>query len=262
LITGLHTSPKVLNEWDRQGRRILFYIGANDIAKQTFKDATNENPEPFACEEGGNILNTMWVWGMKIMKSTVHMCVGNDLSYPLDQDLKGRRKAYYADGDYSPNIRNRRDEARYNMAWMGFEYEWSPIIDKWTLTLKPRGTSWQLWTYKRWLETQIAMHEADEKSWHYYNCSEAGILGVLAKDDKSKESLERRDNWTMLDTAIPKRYHTRRLVDAASQFVAAREQLWRETHTATSGVVIPAAHWRGRTAIVNGTEPRLVLPRR
>ena len=225
LLTGLHVNPGVIKEWDRQGRPIQFYVGASDRCLEVFKEETGEDGRPYACEEGGNVLNTVWLWAMKFLKSTVFMTVGNDLSYPLLPDLSKRRKAYYADGDYSSNIGSKRDEAKYNFGCMGFDYEWNGIIDKWVVNLSPKGTAWQLWTYKRWLETQITMHEHDKKSWHFFNCSESGILGVVPKDDSTRELMMERSNYVLLDEVLPKRWHTMRLEDAAIKFIAAREVL-------------------------------------
>jgi hypothetical protein len=65
---------------------------------------------------------------------------------------------------------------------------------------------------------------------HYFNCSEAGILGVMAKDD-SDDSLGDSDNWYMFDeVAINKvtgagMYHTGMLKDVIQHFLKAKEEL-------------------------------------
>ena len=231
LLAPLSASPKVLKEWDRQGRTILFHVGKADEVQQFLKNETGEDFERYGAEEGGNVTNTVWVWSMRWLKSSVHMVVGNDLSFPLTASVDSRRNSYYADGDYTSNINNKRDEAKSRMAWMGFEYEFNPILNKWVVNFKPVATAWQLWTYKTWIEMQITMHEKSEQSWHYFNCSEQGISGMVPKED-SKDVMMNKDNWQLMDQLTPRRWHTRRLEDAINQFLQARDMICGETNIA------------------------------
>lgn len=225
LLTGLHASPKVLKEWDRQGRPIQFYVAGYDKKQELFKSIAKEDPNNFLCEEGGNVLNMAWIVARKFMCSSVFMTVGNDLSYPIINDPVKRRQSFYADGDYAVNVKNKRDEARNKMAWMGFKIEHNPIIDQFVVNLKPFWTSWQLWVYKKWMETQVTLCEGDKdpKSFHYFNCSESGILGVIAKS-MDKKDFEDKNNWLLMDQIFPKRWHTRRLTNAVATFLRVRDE--------------------------------------
>lgn len=224
LLTGLHTSPKTLKEWDAQGRPIQFYVPSFEMKQELFRDIAKEDPTNFICEEGGNVLNMAWIISRKFMCSSVFITVGNDLAFPADNNPMRRRKNFYADGDYTSNVKNKRDEARNKMAWMGFEYEYNPILYKHVVNLKPFYTSWQLWAYKKWMETQIALCLGNDpdKAFHYYNCSESGILGVIAKSMEKKD-FDDKSNWMLMDNVFPKRWHTARLSSAVGQFLKARD---------------------------------------
>ena len=228
LLTGLHSSPKMLNEWDGQGRPIQFYVPSYEKRQELFKSIANEDPSKFICEEGGNVLNMMWIISRKFLCSSVFMAVGNDLSFPIDTDYSIRSRSYYADGDYSSNKKNKRDEAKSKMACMGFCIEHNPIINQYVTNLEPFYTSWPLWNYKKYIETQVALCASNQpdKPFHYYNCSERGILGVVGSSNNTKE-FNKKDNWMLMDSLFPKRWHTRRLETAVPQFLKARD-LWKQ----------------------------------
>jgi hypothetical protein len=122
------------------------------------------------------------------------------------------------------NISNKRDEARSEYAWMGFDLRKSAIVDGSYLELKPVNMSHSQFTYKIWAETQVIMNSESPMSWQYFNCSEGGSLGVMSKG-KTREEMARDDNWYLLDEKLPLRYRTRRLEDAAWQFLKAREMV-------------------------------------
>jgi len=229
-LTGPHTSPKVIKEWDRQGRDIRFYLSSSKGLREVFEEAMGRNAEPHIFHTGGNVLNSIWALALKFFQSSVYMCVGNDLSYPLHEDPDVQRANYYADGDYSTNAEvtgTGRDEAKGHKMWMGFEYAKSAILDAngnpiYSIELEPVGTTNTLWVYKTWIEGQIALNQ-NIRPFHYYNCSEGGILGVMSKSE-DKEDRENDDNWFMLDS-VCKRYHTMKLEDAVYQFSSAKESM-------------------------------------
>ena len=107
---------------------------------------------------------------------------------------------------------------------MGFDLQESVITNGPCFSLKPVGISHTLFTYKTWLETQVIMNSDAPRSWHYYNCSEEGALGVMAKStDPSR--MNDKDNWYLLDEKIGHRYHTRKLEEAVCQFLMAKQAL-------------------------------------
>ena len=194
---------------------------------------------------GGNVLNTAWVIGQYYLHSSVFISLGNDLSYPLRKDPDDQRKLYYADGDYSTNAKvtgTGRDEAKDHKVWMGYKIEKSPIYttkieDRYNIEIEPTATTQTLWVYKTWIEGQVAANMRVPKSYHYYNCSEGGILGVLCKDD-TIEGREKEENWFMLDEVCP-RYHTMMFEDVIDMFVKARViQCQRDVQDATGLVKV------------------------
>lgn len=223
LITTVAASPKVLKEWDRQGRAILFYVPKGEAEQDAFREATGINPAPHVLIQGGNVLNTMWILSLKFLKSTVFMCVGNDLSFPYTPNLRMRRRFYYADGDYSSNYENQRDEAKSKFAWMGFSHSKLESSGR-ALCLQLFGTAHTLWNYKTWLEVQVSANAEMKVKFHYYNCSEQGILGIIPRDWDSSNFFDK-DNWQLLDSLAGNRYHTMKLLDAAGEFLAAKAML-------------------------------------
>ena len=230
LLAGVHMSPKVLKEWDRQGRDIRFYVSSSKGLREVFEEAMGRNAEPHILHTGGNVLNSVWTLALKYFQSSVFMCVGNDLSYELNKDPDVQRAKYYADGDYSTNAEvtgTGRDEAKGHKVWQGFSYHKSPILDAggkpvYNIEIEPVGTTQTLWVYKVWIEGQVAINQY-VRPFHYYNCSEGGILGVLCKDDNADER-EKEENWFLLDE-ICNRYHTARLEDAVNEFSRVKEKM-------------------------------------
>jgi len=239
LICSLYANPKLTHEWDRRGGVIQFYAPMGDWIPEEIPGVEEKQ-----IMQGGNVMNISWTMSFGCMGSKIFMAVGNDLSYPTSDDVEVRRKGYYADGDYSSNLASQRDEASRQFKWMGFSMRDDPFTGKPRIDFKPRSTVQSLYGYKNWLEINVGIQEIHSKSFHYYNCSEEGILGVAAKD-KAKEKLEDKDNWILLDEVYPKHYHTTTLEDATTQFLTMRE-LWRQkmaTQTGAGNVI----HLPGRT---------------
>lgn len=243
LLAGVHCSPRVLKKWSKQGRAIRFYISASGEMDKTISEHYGIDPKPFMALQGGNVLNSAWSMGMLVLRSTVFMALGNDLSFPVSEDVEYRRQNYYADGDYSANIANKRDEAKSEKMWMGFELERTMILTnevskKYHIKMKRVGTTSSLWVYKTWLEANCIGSAFKNIPYHYYNCTEGGIAGVMCKDD-SDEGIENQDNWFMLDDVCP-RYHTRMFEDAINEFRRAKEALKWGIHAVAPSAIISA----------------------
>lgn len=228
LLAGMQCDPKVLKEWDKQGRMIKFYLPHTPGLDDVFRKEIGRNPEPHIILQGGNVLNSIWSIALKFFHSSVFMAVGNDLSYPLSDDLTKRRDNYYADGDYSSNIGTGRDEARSGKKWLGFSLESTTIKLKgrkqYNITLDPVGTSPTLWVYKTWLEANVLANAFKKNSkYHYYNCTEGGIAGVMGSD-MTDDALNKETSWFMLDSVCP-RWHTMKLRDAVDEFLKAKEMI-------------------------------------
>lgn len=252
LITGMHCSPKVLKEWTNQGRSIRFFLNAQETIREEFRVLTGEDDSRHFLELGGNVINGAWIVGIMKFGSTVFMCVGNDLAYNDCPDVEQRKKEYYADGDYSTNDKatgTGRDEASKMKKWAGFRLEKRRIVvadDKdplrrYNIELDMMGTTHTLWVYKVWLEGTLMQQAAhNHNSFHYFNCTEGGILGVLARSKKS-EDMSKPTNWYMLDE-VCRFYHTAMLSDAMQYFEGCREIfLWQKQQGVRSagGLVLP-----------------------
>jgi hypothetical protein len=236
LLAPLRIHHKVAHEWDRQGRSIRWYMGDNEWMMAEFEKTMGYDPKQhkMIIGHGGNVMNQIMQLSMHHMRSTVHMVVGNDLSYEYNTDLGSRRSRYYADGNYSTNLATGRDEANRTLPWMGFELEES-IIAPGTYMVKfvPRATTYQLMIYKNWLEDQLTIQSKFKTAkFHYYNCSEQGILGVVSRKNLKQieeadivDVMQDKSNWYMFDEDLPRHYHTRTLAQAADEFIRAREQL-------------------------------------
>ena len=247
LCCSLYANPKITKAWDKRGGLIQFYSPMGDWIPKEIPDAKEKQ-----IMQGGNVMNIAWTMSYGCMGSRIFMAVGNDLSYPDAKTVEERRKGYYADGDYSTNLASKRDEASKQFKWMGFEMRSDPFTGKPRIDMKLRTTVQSLYGYKNWLEINIGIQEIHCNSFHYYNCSEEGILGVVAKD-KAKDKLEDKDNWILLDELYPKHYHTTSFEDATSQFIAMRE-LWRQQRVSALDAV-HAVHLPGRTGFVRPTDP-------
>ena len=223
LVANIYGDHKTLRDWAAQGRHICFTLPMGEDYQKIFKDITGEDPTPFAVGSGGNVLNTMFSTGIKILHSNRFIALGNDLSYPYDPNIDNRRKTFYADGDYSVNIKKGVDEAKDRYVWLGFRMRDNPFQEgKKIIDLEPMSTSKQMFMYKIWVEIHAVSwaNQTDER-FIYYNCSESGITGMMAKDKSSPKILEDPDNWYLMDDVIPKRWRTRSFLQAVNQFLEA-----------------------------------------
>jgi hypothetical protein len=226
LLCATHINPELLREWREQGRLFQFYVPDGDDNKEFFDKVIGEEvPENKKLPQGGNVMNVAWVASLVGLQSTIFISLGNDLSYDLNDSLKKRREGYYADGDYSSNLQSGRDEASGIKKWIGFEMSRNPFTEKAQYKFVPKGTTGSLFTYKEWFEVFIAIQDMSPQSFHYYNCSESGILGVVPKSYK-KIDMDDIDNWQLLDEILPNRYHTRLFKDVASDIITFKEIAW------------------------------------
>jgi hypothetical protein len=131
----------------------------------------------------------------------------------------------------------------------------SPLNNEANVRFVLKGTTGTLFTYKKWLETYIGIQDVANKSFHYYNCSEEGILGVVPYKINLID-LDDVNNWRLLDDIIPKRYHTRMFEDAVIDFLSARELC--RIQAETDCVASPAIVLPGRTAGANSIGPNLI----
>lgn len=270
LICGVHCSPRVLSEWTRQGRPLLFYTTPIMSMNEAFREIVNRDPIKHKIDLGGNVLNGSWMVGITRLHSNVFFGVGNDLSFKLEDKLDNQRKGYYSDGDYSTNAKETgtgRDEANSPKKWAGFSLSrrtiWLPGeshkgLNRYNIKLDIVGTTHTLWVYKTWLEATILGQLKNKSHFHYFNCTEGGILGVIAKEDDD-ESLRRDDNWFLLDeVAVNEQskaamFHTAMLEDAFETFIKAKEiqrcpSAAIRTDARTAGVLVEP----DRTTLVQG----------
>jgi hypothetical protein len=219
-----------LKRWSRQGREIRFYLTHNEYLQNTFEEATGEkNSMDHVISQGGNVLNSAWSIGLRFFKSSVYMALGNDLSYSPGKTLEDRRNTYYADGDYSTNAFKTgtgRDEAKSEQSWGGFRLKRKGIYTgkfstSYDVELDVVHTTQTLWVYKIWLEANVLGNAHKGVPYHYYNCSEAGISGVMCRDDSDK-GFAKDSNWYLMDE-VCKRWKTRMFEDAIKEFVKAKE---------------------------------------
>lgn len=239
LLCSLHCHPKITMEWSAKGRPIQFYAPSGKEYVDAVKKEADIDISGKQMLQGGNVSNVAWMASLAALGSRIFICVGNDLSYELEDDVGKQRDNYYADGNYSSNLASQRDEAKGTKKWMGFSMRKSPFTDEAILDFKPMGTVGTLYNYKTWAETMVAMQDMSKKAFHYYNCTEGGILGVVAKS-YLKEDLDTSDNWTIMDTILPRRWKTRLLQDAAVEVLTAREQcrIQRETSEDVGNVIV------------------------
>ena len=230
LIVTLAASPKLIKTWTRQGRDLRFYIPSSTSVVDEFKKVTGEDPTPHASLVGGNVLNCLFLLGITAFGSSTFMALGNDLSYALHSDVEKRREMYYADGDYqTTQMQAGRDEAKNTFKWLGFKLERPGIYtgnSNYRFNLSPVGTTHNLWVYKTWIEAWMLANMNTSLRWHYYNCSEGGILGVMSKSYGKAQVSE--EDWFLLDDACP-RYHTMMLEDAVKLFMTAKEMMKCQT---------------------------------
>lgn len=250
LIAGIHSHPKVLGEWDKQGRGIVFYSSPSPVIQEAAKKHIKRGLKEQTIELGGNVMNGAFMIGAGVLQSTVFMGVGNDLSFEINEDKEKQRSGYYADGDYSTNAEvtgTGRDEGGSLKRWGGFSMSRKRIVRidepigskrRYNFELDIVGTSQTLWVYKTWLETAIMGQSNLPVYLHYFNCSEGGILGVMAKDD-SDDALRKQDNWFLLDEVCINKhtgkqmYMTAMLEDAIEIYLKTRRsQRWSNKSSA------------------------------
>jgi hypothetical protein len=232
LIASITTHPDVIDAWPGP---VKFIIQKNEQVRTAFNKEYGKEIDPNKCiTEGGNILNLSFLLSVALFRSSVWMCVGNDLSFPYIEEIEERRKQYYADGDYSTNIASKRDEAKNELAWAGVKYPESSLITNVNyINLELVLTSPQMFVYKNWLETNSVL--LWENGWRFkiYNCSEGGILGVNLKEDAlDPEEYEAKfdpDNWFLMDSIMKGKWRTRKLSQAIEEFHKAKEILKRGT---------------------------------
>lgn len=238
LVTGLHTSNKIGSKWDRRGGEICYYLIGEQQEKDFFKEKTGEGYEPIHIDQGGSVLNTMWILSHRVLDSEVFIPIGNDLGFKWSTDKKEREESFYSVGDYRTNILNKRDEAKSNLAWMGYDlYESKIMPGQLMFDLMPMGISGQLWISKSWLEVQATLW-AGQKPFKILNASESGTLGVLYRSHDSG-AMREKDNCYLIDELIPDNWETTTLSKACQKFVEAKSCL--ETRMATgidAGLVI------------------------
>jgi len=262
LMAGLHTSPKIIKQWDKQGGEICFYLIGKSKEKKYFEKKTGEDAERIHIQQAGNVMNTLWILCQHFLGTRVFMTVGNDMAFPYSKNADTRRLGFYADKDYKLNIANKHDDAKDELGWMGFYnlHESSVVPGKILYDLKPMGTSRSFWLYKIWMEVQ-ALLVADKYSFKYYNCSESGILGVLAKKQGHQTVMHNRDNWYLMDELIPNRWCTRTLAQAFKEFVEVK--LWQkqrsgEIRTGAGYVIAPGSQTDIAKTIVQTERDRLL----
>lgn len=233
LIAPFHAAPNVMKSWEDQGRKILFFISSHGELKKAFTDITKKDPNGHSIVCGGNVVNTMWMFSAKVFESKIFMCIGNDLSFQIKDTKQKQEESYYSDGDYSTNAPvtgSGRDEASCEKKWLGYKIQKRPIFipgqnEFEVVGNEIVGTSHSLWVYKTWMEESMLLMTGmyNHMGLHYYNCTEGGILGVMAKNLEDTE-LKKNENWYMLDEVCP-RWHTTTLENAAIHFLQAKEQV-------------------------------------
>jgi hypothetical protein len=270
LLAPIQIHPTIREDWIKQGRSVVWFHSMDEDAQEIYREYRDDDPKKIELVFGGNVLNTMWSLGISYLKSTIYICVGNDLCFPGGKKIKDRRKAFYVTGNYEVNIKNKRDEAKSHFAWMGFDnLKRSSILD---MDGQPVGhptydfnlvnMSHSQFSYKIWAESQIILNAEAPISWQYFNCSEGGSLGVMSKSD-SPEGMENEDNWYLLDEKIPLRYRTRRLEDTVWQFLKARAIVSEKNATGTLTDAKSAGVLHHGTSIVvpvgtNSTPPKII----
>ena len=253
LISALHVHPKILNGWDRQGRTIQFYVSKGDANYDLAKEILGEDLDKKQMLQGGNVMNVAWMSSLTALWSKIFIATGYDISYEIVDSVEERRKSYYEDGDYSTNTASKRDEASGIKKWVGFEMYRCPFTGKASVRFKPMGTVGTLFNYKTWIEVNVAIQDVEGTSFHYYNCTEGGILGVVPKSYDSID-LENHNNWQLMDEVLPNKWHTRLLEDAAMDVLAARD-LWLRSKGAIK-TDVDAKIWLPKTGIVQDADLR------
>lgn len=223
LIAPLHISPRVAKEWDRQGRVIDFYVPNGKGNIELVDEITGESNQKKLIIQGGNVLNTAWSISMVAFKSRVFMALGNDLSYGFYEDIDDTRNSYYADGDYSAQKMNKRDDAKFTTKWMGYEAIDGVFTPQPVYNLKSAYTTMSLFHYKTWIETNVTTTKGLGIPFQYYNCSNKSILGVIP-EKYEKEHLEDPSNWRLMDDILPGTWKTMLFERAVNEYMEARKK--------------------------------------
>lgn len=221
LLMDIRASHTIAKEWDEQGRHLGFFLCGNEEAEKRYNELTEQPIGVFP--PGGNVINCIWMMSITQFQSTVFIAIGNDCAYPMKDTDDERKKVFYADGQFlntkrSGHLMNKKKR-------MGFRMHSGNIVgidgqNKSWIELEPMLTSPSLYQYKKWVEIVSFQIEG---SWHYFNCSESGILGVLAHDE-TPDKLQDPENYYMLDDINP-RFHTTTLENAVGHFLEARRKL-------------------------------------
>ena len=220
LLATMYADHNIIKDWTKQGRQVCFYIPSSPKYLKIFEEETGENGEIHSVGQGGNVGNACFILALKILHSRVFFALGNDLSFPHNPDVDERRNFFYADKDYSTNV-SRVDEAKDKFAWMGYEMHESPLLaGRHVINFKVAGTSRQLFIYKTWIETHAIAWSVSETPFFYYNCTEGGICGVMARSHNLME-MPKSENWYLLDEVIPSHWRTRTLMQASNEFLEA-----------------------------------------
>lgn len=220
LIASLFADPDTLNKWVEQGKEVWFYLTDVGDLPDIYEQRTGKKREHILIPSAGNIMNTIWLLAMSVLHSNVHICVGNDYSFEYTVDPEKRAESFYADGNVEDD--NDRNQANDFMAWQGFEFS-SLVGPKPMINLKTVGTSRQMFLYKTWTEMHVAAWTNELDSFKFINCSEQGILGVIAKDWDVMQ-MNNPDNWVLMDH-ICKNWLTMKLKDAITMYLEARAWL-------------------------------------
>jgi hypothetical protein len=231
LVANIICHPDVIAKW----KGPVKFVCTKDYKLPELVAKITGEPMPLerCVVPGGNILNLSFALAIGLFRASVWMCVGNDLSFSPADNLKDRRKGYYEDGDYSSNIKSRRDEASNELYWGAFDFPrsvlWTPSKDTIRWRLKWACTAPQLFFYKTWLEANAMILWKNNQQFHIYNCTEGGILGVLLKEDVNfPEKYDEKfssDSWFLMDEVTNGKWRTRTLEDACEEFYNAKQML-------------------------------------
>ena len=231
LIANIYSHPDVVRAWPGPVR---FVTGGSDRILNIIDEHQGYMFDRRRCAVGGgNVLNLSFMIALGLFRASSWMCVGNDLSFPRIDDVDERRKGFYADGDYSTNIKSKRDEAEKQFAWMGFEFPSGGLISPLKyLNFKLYNTSRQMFVYKTWLEASALLSWKKGSLYTLYNCTEQGILGMVLKEEaqdpeKWEEKLDQ-NNWKLMDEVAPNRWRTYSLADAVREFMGAKTYLYQQ----------------------------------
>jgi hypothetical protein len=236
MLANITADHKMLKRWDRDGHRISFFMSESDASRYKIE----EQAEHMTTYVGGNVMNTAFMLSLRFLHSRFIITLGNDLSFPLAPDHEERKRGFYSDGNYDTQ-EGKKDEAKNEVAWMAYGHGGQGSFDKDSQLINYEKvlTSKQLLTYKTWIEFHVAKWaEEEEFSFRYYNCSEGGICGVVAKKHEV-EDLENPANWGLMDDVAPKCWFTKPLIDAAKDFLEIKKscQTQMETNTNVGGVI-------------------------